>query len=63
MPLEIRELNIRINLNDSGSNQDNSASSSSAGHSGSIAGEEAREALIAAVVEKVMTILKDKTER
>ena len=62
MPLEIRELNIRVNLNDSGSNQDNSASSSG-GNSGGMASEEARDALVAAVVEKVMTILKDKNER
>jgi hypothetical protein len=62
MPLEIRELNIRVNLNDSGNNQDNSASTAN-GSAGGIASEEARDALIAAVVEKVMTILKDKNER
>lgn len=59
MPVEIRELNIRVNLTDSGGNQNATPSTSSeSGSSG-----EAQEALVEAVVEKVLEILKDKMER
>lgn len=59
MPVEIRELNIRVNLTDGGGNQNASASAS--GESG--ASGEAQETIVDAVVEKVLEILKDKMER
>jgi Family of unknown function (DUF5908) len=60
MPVEIRELNIRVNLTDGGGNQ-NASSSSSGGDAG--ASGEAQEAIVEAVVAKVLELLKDKMER
>ena len=54
MPVEIRELNIKINLSDEGGN----ASSSDAGDS-----NDAQQAIVEAVIEKVLEILKEKQER
>ena len=55
MPVEIRELNIRVNLTDGGGNQNASASAS--GESG--ASGEAQETIVDAVVEKVLEILNE----
>ena len=54
MPVEIRELNIKINLSDEGGN----ASSTNADDS-----SDAQQVIVAAVVEKVLEILKEKQER
>jgi hypothetical protein len=56
MPVEIRELNIKINLTDSGSGANADAS-------GGGDANEAQEKLIETVVEKVLEILKEKEER
>lgn len=54
MPVEIRELNIKINLSDDGSNNTNTAGSDP---------QAAQDVLIAVVIEKVLDILKEKEER
>ena len=54
MPVEIRELNIKINLSDEGGN---------ASPSGSGDASDAQQAIVEAVIEKVLEILKDKQER
>jgi hypothetical protein len=53
MPIEIRELNIKINLSDDGSQAANAGGDAN----------EAQEALVSAVIEKVLAILKEKEER
>jgi len=65
MPIEIRELHIKVIIdpnNAASQNQagDHDAAGSRAAASG---GETDREALIADCVEQVMTILRDKNER
>lgn len=57
MPLQIRELVIKTSINDSGQAQ---APSSGAGASGE-AGDQ--DAIIAACVDQVLAILKEKAER
>ncbi len=54
MPVEIRELNIKINLSDEGGN---------ASSSGSDDTNDAQQVLVEAVMEKVLEILKEKQER
>ena len=58
MPIEIRELSIKVNLNEGGGGGGNNATN----NAGS-GGEEAQQALVKAVIEKVLEILKEKTER
>ncbi|MBD2753199.1 DUF5908 family protein [Spirosoma validum] len=55
MPVEIRELAIKINLSDEGG--------ASAGTAGAESGQEAQQALIEAVVDKVLMILREQEER
>lgn len=57
MPIEINELNIHVNLDDSGGNQNSDAGTGSSG------GAESEQALIDKVVEQVLNILKERTER
>ena len=54
MPVEIRELNIKINLSDDGSQ---------GGNAGGGDPIEAQQTLISVVIEKVLEILKEKEER
>jgi Family of unknown function (DUF5908) len=54
MPVEIRELNIKINLSDEGGN---------ASSSGSDDTNDTQQAIVEAVIEKVLEILKEKQER
>jgi hypothetical protein len=54
MPVEIRELNIKINLTDSGGGGNTEGGDDAA---------EGQEKLIETVVEKVLEILKSKEER
>jgi hypothetical protein len=59
MPVEIRELNIKVTVDDpSGSGGQNSG-----GGAGGNSGSQPDETLVAAVVEKVLEILKSRTER
>jgi hypothetical protein len=62
MPLEVRELNIRVNINDSGGNHNGRDNQTGSAGSGAQS-EEEREALIQAAVERVLEILKEKMER
>jgi hypothetical protein len=57
MPIEINELNIRVNLDDSGGNQNGDASASGGGDGGD------EQTLIEKVVEQVLNILKERIER
>lgn len=57
MPIEIRELSIKVNLNEGGGGGNNAANNAGGG------GEEAKQAIVEAVIEKVLEILKEKTER
>ena len=58
MPLEIRELVIKTSINDSGSGQ-----TTHSGGSGESNGTGDQTAIIAACVEQVLAILKEKGER
>jgi hypothetical protein len=58
MPVEIRELTIKVNLDDTNNQGGNSAAGTSSG--GDI---DAQKAIVEACVEKVLEILKEKAER
>jgi Family of unknown function (DUF5908) len=58
MPIEIKELHIKVKVEDPGSGGSGSTSSASSGGA-----SEPNEQLIAACVEKVLEILKEKNER
>lgn len=60
MPIEIRELNIRIHVNENQQEQDPAAGQS--GNSSS-AGTADKDELIADCIEKIMELLKNKQER
>ena len=57
MPIEINELNIHVNLDDSGGNQNGEGANSGGGDA------DAEKALIDKVVEQVLNIIKERTER
>ena len=57
MPIEINELNIHVKLDDSGGNQNGEGANSGGGDA------EAEQALIDKVVEQVLNIIKERTER
>ncbi|MCB0575236.1 MAG: hypothetical protein KDC61_11805 [Saprospiraceae bacterium] len=57
MPVEIRELNIKVTVDNPSGGQ------SSGNNAGNTNNGQPDEALVAAVVEKVLEILKSKTER
>ena len=57
MPIEINELNILVNLDDSGGNQNGEGANSGGGDA------DAEKALIDKVVEQVLNIIKERTER
>ena len=57
MPIEINELNIHINIDDSGGNQNSDVADAGGGNA------DAEQALIDKVVEQVLNILKERTER
>ena len=61
MPIEIHELNIRINVNQNQQEQDASPAQGGTA-SGDVASGD-RDELIAACIERVMEILNDKKER
>ncbi|WP_162996304.1 DUF5908 family protein [Mucilaginibacter celer] len=58
MPIEIRELNIRVSVNQSPAEQDAKPSGSSGGGGGADKDE-----IIAECVEQILEILKNKNER
>ena len=64
MPIEIKELHIRVAINAAAEGQ-TGANASAAGQSGKTAGTDGseRDALVAECVEQVLEILKNKTER
>jgi hypothetical protein len=59
MPIEIRELNIKITVDNSTGSGGQTSGSGSAGASGA----QPEETLVAAVVEKVLEIIRFRTER
>lgn len=59
MPIEIRELNIRINVNSNQPEQD--PSSTQAGNNSE--GAQGKEEIIAECIEQVMEMLRNKNER
>jgi hypothetical protein len=59
MPIEIRELNIRVSVNQSPAEQD----SKSGGGGGSKGGGADKDEIIAECVEQILEILKNKNER
>jgi len=64
MPIEIKELHIRVAINASAEGQ-TAANALAAGQSGKTTGTDGgeRDALVAECVEQVLEILKNKTER
>lgn len=60
MPIEIKELNIRINVNQNQQEQD---APPTPGKASSAGGEGGQDEVIAACVEQVMELLKNKMER
>jgi hypothetical protein len=62
MPIEIKELHIRVAVTTSQSGQTPGVQSA-AGGGNTLGGEEANEALVAECVEQVLHILQNKTER
>ncbi len=61
MPIEIKELNIRINVNQNQQEQDAPSSPGKASSQGGEGGDQ--DEVIAACVEQVMELLKNKMER
>ncbi|ATL48378.1 hypothetical protein COR50_15080 [Chitinophaga caeni] len=61
MPVEIRELNIRVNVNQVQPEQDSMQNQSR--NTNTTTGENDREEIIATCVEQVMEILRNKQER
>jgi hypothetical protein len=62
MPIEIRELHIKVSVTSPQTDQVASTNQSPGGGSGEAMGNE-REKIVAACVEKVMEILQNKSER
>lgn len=64
MPIEIKELHIRVAVNTSQSGQppEDRAGAAAAGGTG-IGGDDAKEAMVAECLEQVLHILENKTER
>lgn len=60
MPIEIRELNIRVSVNQSPAEQDSKPSGGGGGSSG---GGGDKDEIIAECVEQILEILKNKNER
>jgi hypothetical protein len=63
MPVEIRELHIRVTVNAGGEEKKPAGKLSGPSAAQGAAGETARESMIAECVEKVMEILQNKSER
>ena len=61
MPIEIRELNIRVSVNQSPAEQDSSAGGGGGGAKGGGGGD--KDEIIAECVEQILEILKNKNER
>lgn len=59
MPVEIKELSIKVKIDESGAGNSGNSGSNGMGN----ADGEPDEALIAAIVERVLDVLKEKTER
>ena len=59
MPVEIRELSIKVTVDDSSGSSVQNSGAGTGGNSGS----QPDETLVAAIVEKVLEILKSRTER
>jgi hypothetical protein len=62
MPIEIKELHIRVTVSTSQSGQPPEDQAAAAGGAG-IGGDDAKEAMVAECVEQVLHILENKTER
>jgi hypothetical protein len=62
MPIEIKELHIRVAVNATPSGPPPAAQAAAAG-GGTAAGDEAKDAIVAECVEQVLQILQNKTER
>ncbi|WP_207431418.1 DUF5908 family protein [Sabulibacter ruber] len=63
MPVEIRELHIKVVVTEGASGSTGAGSSGAAGMATSAMGGEDREALIAECVEQVMHLLQEREER
>ncbi|SEN76881.1 hypothetical protein SAMN05192574_10482 [Mucilaginibacter gossypiicola] len=61
MPIEIRELNIRVSVNQSPAEQDSNAGGGGGGAKGGGGGD--KDEIIAECVEQILEILKNKNER
>ncbi|WP_114937093.1 MULTISPECIES: DUF5908 family protein [Mucilaginibacter] len=61
MPIEIRELNIRVSVNQSPAEQDSGAGGGGGGAKGGGGGD--KDEIIAECVEQILEILKNKNER
>jgi hypothetical protein len=62
MPVEIKELHIRVSVNASPGGQPSGARTAVAGGSG-VGSEDAKDAIVAECVEQVLHILRNKVER
>lgn len=62
MPIEIRELNIKVNISEGGSASAAPSAAPEGGNAGTGANDQ-QDALIAMVIEKVLEILKRQNER
>ncbi len=63
MPIEIKELHIRIAVNTSQNGQPSGNQTANGEDSSGLTGDDAKEMLVAECVEQVLQILKNKTER
>lgn len=63
MPIEIKELHIRVAVTTPKSGQSSGAQTAAAGGGGSAVTNDAKEAIVAECVEQVLQIIKSKAER
>jgi hypothetical protein len=63
MPIEIKELHIRVAVNSPQSGQSANSSSSSSAVSNAVRGSNDKEAIVAECVEQVLQMLQNKMER
>ena len=63
MPIEIKELHIRIAVNTSQNGQPSENRTANGGDSSGLTSDDAKEMLVAECVEQVLQILQNKTER
>ena len=63
MPIEIRELHIKVAVTGTGPAQSGGGGASAGATAGDAAGEQAQQAIVAQCVEQVLRILQNKMER